>query len=114
MKKLKFISDTFQYKFLHPNGMEILTVDIPQSCVTWKTVQHNGQDMPVPNGFDDLGETLIRVARYNASCVTKQYQQDLGVYHKTGWERRSYFKSQQLQIEQRKKEMFYETNTHPV
>ncbi len=114
MKKLKFISDTFQYKFLHPNGMEILTVDIPQSCVTWKTVQHNGQDMPVPNGFDDLGETLIRVARYNASCVTKQYQQDLGEYHKTGWERRSYFKSQQLQIEQRKKEMFYETKTHPV
>jgi len=85
--------------------MEILTVDIPQSCVKWKTVKHNGQDIPVPNGLDETGATLVRVARDNASCVTKQYQQDLGDFHKTGWESKNYFKTQQLE---KKRRMFDE------
>jgi len=92
--------------------LEILTVDIPQSCVKWKTVEHQGQDMPVPDGFDETGETLIRVARYHASCVTKQYQQDLGDFHKTGWERKNYFKS--MQIDKKRRQMFNEKKTHSV
>lgn len=111
MKKLKFTEDTFDYTILHPNGLEILTVKIPQSCVKWKTVHHKGQDMPVPDGFDETGETLIRVARYDATCVTTQYQQDLGEFNNKEWESKSYFKTQQLM--KRKREMFG-NETHEI